>query len=99
MSHRFQVEPDVLRAAAREARVAAAAASRGQLREATGLGVRTVDAAAGGVVGCWSSSLDHLRADVSEVASRLEKTADVYEAGDSSGKDAADSVRGGMPQS
>ncbi len=99
MSHRFQVEPDVLRAAAREARAGAVAVSRGRLREASGLGLGTVDDAAGRVVGCWSSGLDHLRADVSEVCSRLEKTADVYEAADSSGKDAADRVGGGMPHS
>ena len=36
---------------------------------------------------------------VSEVPSRLTKTADVYEAGDSRGKDAADRVACGMPGS
>jgi|UPI0005865AD4 hypothetical protein len=97
MSHRFRVDPELLRTAAGVASRGAASASRGSLKSATGLGDGLVEQAAARVVSNWSNGLDHLHTDIGEVVARLKATAKVYEEGDTEGKDAADKVGGGMP--
>lgn len=97
MAHRFTVDPGLLRSAATDASKGAASASKGSLASATGLGDSALEQAAGRVVSNWSNGLDHLHTDIGEVVSRLRATAKLYEDGDTEGKDAADTVGGGMP--
>lgn len=92
---KFQVSPDELRQASNRIRAAQKHLGTHTVESTPEAGHAAVVSAANSFSAQWTSGTSHLVRDIEEIADRLDKTATIYESGDSAAKNSVERSESG----